>query len=124
MNLLKDRNMYMMVLTVYRQDFIRTKPILLWEYYEKATYDLNGNIKTIKRTAQRMGATALLIDNLTYDYENSNMSNRIKYNVNGNIYVESDGFLESQKVNVGDIIKVKYSIDKPELMITEFNEYF
>ncbi|MEC3874448.1 hypothetical protein SOP96_01840, partial [Chryseobacterium sp. T9W2-O] len=50
----------------------------LREYYEKATYDLNGNIKTIKRTAQRMGATALLIDNLTYDYENSNMSNRLQ----------------------------------------------
>ncbi|MEC5174222.1 DUF6443 domain-containing protein [Chryseobacterium nepalense] len=50
----------------------------LREYYEKATYDLNGNIKTIQRTAQRMGATALLIDNLTYDYENSNMSNRLQ----------------------------------------------
>ena len=50
----------------------------LREYYEKATYDLNGNIKTIQRTAQRMGPTALLIDNLTYDYENSNMSNRLQ----------------------------------------------
>ncbi|MDR6157127.1 RHS repeat-associated protein [Chryseobacterium sp. SLBN-27] len=50
----------------------------LREYYEKATYDLNGNIKTIKRTAQRMGATALLIDNLTYQYENSNASNRLQ----------------------------------------------
>lgn len=48
----------------------------------------------------------------------------VKYIVNGNIYVESDGFLESQKVDIGDSIKVKYSIDKPELMITEFNEYF
>jgi RHS repeat-associated protein len=50
----------------------------LREYYEKATYDLNGNIKTIQRTAQRMGPTALLIDNLTYDYENNNMSNRLQ----------------------------------------------
>ncbi|SEH45608.1 hypothetical protein SAMN05421593_4351 [Chryseobacterium culicis] len=48
----------------------------------------------------------------------------VKYKVNGNVYVESDGFLESQKVNVGDSVKVKYSIDKPELMITEFNDYF
>ncbi|WP_263602421.1 DUF6443 domain-containing protein [Chryseobacterium sp. PET-29] len=50
----------------------------LREYYEKAIYDLNGNIRTIKRTAQRMGPTALLIDNLTYDYENNNMSNRLQ----------------------------------------------
>lgn len=48
----------------------------------------------------------------------------VKYIVNGNVYIESDGFLESQKVNVGDSVKVKYSINKPELMITEFNEYF
>lgn len=50
----------------------------LREYYEKATYDLNGNIKTMKRTAQRMGATALLIDNLTYQYENAGASNRLQ----------------------------------------------
>ncbi|AZA86441.1 RHS repeat-associated core domain-containing protein [Chryseobacterium shandongense] len=50
----------------------------LREYYEKATYDLNGNIKTMKRTAQRMGSTALLIDNLTYQYENAGVSNRLQ----------------------------------------------
>ena len=50
----------------------------LREYYEKATYDLNGNIKTMKRTAQRMGSTALLIDNLTYQYENAGASNRLQ----------------------------------------------
>ncbi|UPQ77583.1 DUF6443 domain-containing protein [Chryseobacterium nepalense] len=50
----------------------------LREYYEKATYDLNGNIITMKRTAQRMGGTALLIDNLTYRYENNNTSNRLQ----------------------------------------------
>ncbi|MDF2932644.1 MAG: repeat-associated core protein [Chryseobacterium sp.] len=48
------------------------------EYYEKATYDLNGNIKTMKRTAQRYGSTALLIDNMTYQYENNNASNRLQ----------------------------------------------
>jgi len=48
----------------------------------------------------------------------------VKYMVNGSVYVESDGFLESQKINVGDSVKVKYSIDRPEVMITEFNEYF
>ncbi|QQV04487.1 RHS repeat-associated core domain-containing protein [Chryseobacterium sp. FDAARGOS 1104] len=48
------------------------------EYYEKVTYDLNGNIKTMKRTAHRMGTTALLIDNLSYQYENANVSNRLQ----------------------------------------------
>jgi len=48
------------------------------EYYEKVSYDLNGNIKTMKRTAQRLGATSLLIDNLSYQYENSNASNRLQ----------------------------------------------
>ncbi|MGD1320765.1 DUF6443 domain-containing protein [Chryseobacterium sp. 2R14A] len=50
----------------------------LREYYEKATYDLNGNIKTMVRTAQRIGATSLLIDNLSYQYENGNASNRLQ----------------------------------------------
>ncbi|WP_299182878.1 DUF6443 domain-containing protein [uncultured Chryseobacterium sp.] len=48
------------------------------EYYEKVSYDLNGNIKTMKRTAQRMGPTALLIDDLTYQYENTGASNRLQ----------------------------------------------
>ncbi|WP_332454813.1 DUF6443 domain-containing protein [Chryseobacterium aquaticum] len=50
----------------------------LREYYEKVTYDLNGNIKTMKRSAQRMGATALVIDELSYEYQNNNLSNRLK----------------------------------------------
>ncbi|MCI3938908.1 RHS repeat-associated core domain-containing protein [Chryseobacterium aahli] len=50
----------------------------LREYYEKATYDLNGNIMSMKRSAQRMGATALVIDELSYEYQNNNLSNRLK----------------------------------------------
>ncbi|MCI3938906.1 RHS repeat-associated core domain-containing protein [Chryseobacterium aahli] len=50
----------------------------LREYYEKVTYDLNGNIKTMKRTAHRFGTTAMLIDNLSYQYENNNKSNRLQ----------------------------------------------
>jgi len=49
----------------------------LREYYEKVTYDINGNISTMKRTAQKTGGTALLIDNLSYQYENSGASNRL-----------------------------------------------
>ena len=48
----------------------------------------------------------------------------VKYNVNGNYYEDSDGFTDYQKVKVGDSVDVKYSATKPELMITEFNEYF
>ncbi|KAA0129224.1 RHS repeat-associated core domain-containing protein [Chryseobacterium sp. SN22] len=50
----------------------------LREFYEKATYDLNGNISTMKRTARKMGGTALLIDHLTYQYENDGSSNRLQ----------------------------------------------
>lgn len=39
------------------------------EYYEKLTYDLNGNIINMKRTASKGGNTvASLIDNLNYNY--------------------------------------------------------
>ncbi|WP_034677024.1 DUF6443 domain-containing protein, partial [Chryseobacterium formosense] len=48
------------------------------EYYEKATYDLNGNIMSMKRSAQRYGATAMLIDDLSYQYENAGASNRLQ----------------------------------------------
>lgn len=97
------------------------------EYYEKVTYDLNGNIKTMKRTAQRMGTTALLIDNLTYQYENSGLSNRlqkvsdvittmwgfpykatptdISYDDNGNMTSFSDKGISSIKYNYLDLPK-------------------
>ena len=49
------------------------------EYFEKITYDLNGNITNLKRTASLDGnTTAGLIDNLTYGYFNNNNSNRLK----------------------------------------------
>ncbi|AZA56571.1 DUF6443 domain-containing protein [Chryseobacterium shandongense] len=49
------------------------------EYFEKMSYDLNGNITTLKRTASLDGnTTAGLIDNLSYVYFNNNNSNRLK----------------------------------------------
>lgn len=91
------------------------------EYYEKVSYDLNGNIKTMKRTAQRLGTTALLIDNLSYQYENNNTSNRLQkiaetvttaygypykvvptdigYDVNGNMTSFSDKGISSIQYN-------------------------
>ncbi|KAA0126033.1 hypothetical protein FY557_19480 [Chryseobacterium sp. SN22] len=48
------------------------------EYFEKITYDLNGNIMSLKRTASLDGNnTAGLIDNLSYEYSNSGQSNRL-----------------------------------------------
>ena len=49
------------------------------EYFEKMSYDLNGNITNLKRTASLEGnTTAGLIDNLSYVYFNNNSSNRLK----------------------------------------------
>ncbi|WP_294243954.1 DUF6443 domain-containing protein [uncultured Chryseobacterium sp.] len=47
------------------------------EYYEKVSYDLNGNIMTLKRSAEAQGTSAFSIDELMYVYENSNKSNRL-----------------------------------------------
>ena len=47
-------------------------------YNEELTYDLNGNIASLKRNARpRTGTSANQVDNLTYEYENSNLSNRV-----------------------------------------------
>jgi hypothetical protein len=48
----------------------------------------------------------------------------VKYIVNKKEYIESDGFSEFQKFNVGDSVKIKYSVSKPSLMITQFNDQF
>jgi hypothetical protein len=48
----------------------------------------------------------------------------VQYRVNGRIYEDSDGFNESDNVQEGDSINLKYSKTKPELMITEFNEEY
>ncbi len=49
---------------------------------------------------------------------------RVQYKVNGRIYENSDGFNESDNIQEGDSINLKYSNTKPELMITEFNEEY
>ncbi|WP_051890755.1 DUF6443 domain-containing protein [Chryseobacterium vrystaatense] len=47
-------------------------------YNEAITYDLNGNIKTLKRYIKpTVGITPELIDDLIYNYENNNLSNKI-----------------------------------------------
>lgn len=47
-------------------------------YFEKVGYDLNGNIITLKRSAENYGPIAMIIDDLTYQYESNESSNRIK----------------------------------------------
>ncbi|GGE92960.1 hypothetical protein SAMN05443634_1085 [Chishuiella changwenlii] len=48
----------------------------------------------------------------------------VKYIVNGKSYIESDGINAEDNVSEGDSIIVKYSTEKPELMITQFNDEF
>lgn len=47
-------------------------------YNESLTYDLNGNIRSLKRFSNPpSGTTAMKIDDLVYNYENSNYSNKL-----------------------------------------------
>ena len=48
----------------------------------------------------------------------------VEYKVEGKLYKDSDGFNENDKIQEGDSIYVKYSISKPELMITESNDEY
>ena len=48
----------------------------------------------------------------------------VRYKVNGKVYDEIDGFNEKYKFNKGDSLTLKYSITKPELMITEYNDEY
>lgn len=92
------------------------------EYYEKMTYDLNGNIKTLRRTAAlSTTGVANKIDDLTYVYENSNQSNRLSTvtdtaqnyggypDVSGNtIAYDLNGNMEDEKDK--GILKINYNI--------------
>ncbi len=47
-------------------------------FNEELGYDVNGNIMSLKRNARpRTGITGILVDDLTYAYENGNKSNRL-----------------------------------------------
>ena len=85
---------------LYQSDLTATSK----EHSERLTYDLNGNIITLKRSAFFMGTAADLIDNLEYDYTGNRLDavhdnrgaipnpsgyegggNTISYDVNGNM---------------------------------------
>jgi hypothetical protein len=44
----------------------------LKEYNEILDYDLNGNITTLKRSANELSGTAQIIDDLSYGYDDGN----------------------------------------------------
>lgn len=48
----------------------------------------------------------------------------VLYVVDGKKYTGIDGIGENDKVKEGDTVKIKYSVSKPELMITEFNDQY
>ena len=50
----------------------------LGEYFERITYDINGNITTLQRTAGSNGTTANGIDFLVYKYAFDNQSNQLE----------------------------------------------
>ncbi|MGV3458929.1 MAG: hypothetical protein ACO1N9_00600 [Flavobacterium sp.] len=48
----------------------------------------------------------------------------VRYEVNDVVFKESDGINENDKVEEGDSVLVRYAIDNPALMITEFSDEF
>ncbi|MCG2793188.1 MAG: DUF6443 domain-containing protein [Weeksellaceae bacterium] len=106
-------------------------------YNEQLTYDINGNIATLKRNArpQVNSQTAVQVDDLSYVYENSNKSNRLStvydnaqngsgypaivvpqpmtYDSNGNMKTMSDK-------NITDDITYNF-LNLPELVIQDGN---
>ncbi|MGV0829350.1 DUF6443 domain-containing protein [Empedobacter brevis] len=61
-------------------------------YDEQLSYDHNGNILTLKRYGQTEQATPRLMDNLTYNYENAEKSNRLlKVTDSSNTFGFNDG---------------------------------
>lgn len=48
----------------------------------------------------------------------------VKYKVNGKVYEEIDGFNEKYDFKQGDSLNLKYSTNKPNLMITEYNDEY
>lgn len=92
-----------------------TNPYLK-EYNEIVDYDKNGNITTLKRTANSPSGTAIAIDDLTYTYDGNRLSNVSDSSqnyagypsVSGNpIDYDSNGNMTSQKDK--GILQMKYN---------------
>uniref|UniRef100_UPI0025F8E10E DUF6443 domain-containing protein n=1 Tax=uncultured Chryseobacterium sp. TaxID=259322 RepID=UPI0025F8E10E len=91
------------------------------EYFEKLDYDLNGNITRLKRSAGLSGSatTAMLIDDLKYDYSGNKLlkikddqvgnnlgypylstPNTIDYDANGNMVTHKDKGIATINYNI------------------------
>ncbi|MEG0153525.1 MAG: hypothetical protein RR744_10210, partial [Cellulosilyticaceae bacterium] len=81
-------------------------------YNEEVSYDINGNIKTLKRYGKPlMGQAGVLIDNLNYTYSNENNSNQLlsiydaSKNKNGYPYIAiQQNFTYDQNGNIATIL--------------------
>ena len=123
------------------KDAIYTEPLTTNpynnNYNENLTYDLNGNIKTLKRNAFPIfGATSTLVDDLTYQYTGNRLdriletslndtgyeggNNLIDYDANGNMINMKDKGIQSiayNSLNLPD----SYSITQTDLLGTTTN---
>ena len=89
--------------------------------YLIASYFMNleaNNIETINKDPNQ--TRGLVIKKKVY----KGRSIHVSYIVDGKKYIGIDGLNDSDKVNVGDSIDVKYSLSHPELMITQFNDKY
>ncbi len=99
-------------------------------FNEMVSYDINGNIKTLKRFSRpSLGTVAEKIDDLVYNYDNSNLSNRltsislpagvtnnasgynalgytIEYDYNGNMTSQQDKGISAIQYNFLNLPKV------------------
>lgn len=61
---------------------------------------------------------------ITGRHPNCKESISVRYKVKGKIYDAIDDIKMNTNVIVGDSIIIKYLVDKPDVMITEFNKGF
>lgn len=60
------------------------------EFFEKLTYDLNGNINTLKRSGQYSPTVPYVIDNLTYTYTGNQLKKIVDATNNNSGYLTYD----------------------------------
>lgn len=71
------------ILNRLREGIYKKQTIVSNLYNESMDYDKNGNIKHLKRYGSLNDNTKILIDDLTYDYKNTNIGNQLGKVVDG-----------------------------------------
>ena len=87
--------------------------------YFIATTGRNGRLEDIEFIKKDFVLTEGIVTKKTV-YKGQSIT--VKYKVGDKFHEESDGINESDNVEEGDSISLKYSKTKPELMMTIFNE--